>query len=130
MHAFELQAREQALAIAEAVLRLPPVRPAEAGFMLLVQLRRAAIAVPAQLAQATAQAARGDRLRGLALVPGTLAELDALLELAGRSQVVESGTVLALRAATGELAQRVRAALRDLDPPMSRERFHDAAHDD
>jgi four helix bundle protein len=122
--------RERALALAEAVLRLPAARPADPVFVLLVQLRRAAVAVPAQHAQAGAQLLRVDRQRFLGLVLGTLAELDALLELAGRSGAVDGGTAAALRGDAIELARRLRAASRALDVPAPRDWRADDAHDD
>jgi four helix bundle protein len=122
--------RERALALAEAVLRLPAARPADPAFMLLVQLRRAAIAVPAQHAQAGAQLLRVDRQRFLGLVLGTLAELDALLELAGRSGALDGAVAAALRGEAAELARRLRATSRSLDVPAARDWRADDAHDD
>ncbi len=122
--------RERALALAEAVLRLPPARPADPVFMLLVQLRRAAVAVPAQYVQAGAQLLRVDRQRFLGLVLGTLAELDALLELAGRSGAIDGGTAAALRGDATELARRLRAESRALDGLTRPNWRADDAYDD
>ncbi len=70
--------------IAEQLYQITHEFPAEERFGLTSQIRRAAVSVPANIAEGNARASVKEYLRFLSISIGSLAELDTLLDLAHR----------------------------------------------
>ena len=78
----DLVAWQRAMDLARAVYVASLSMPASERFGLTTQMRRAAISVPANIAEGHARQSRGDYLRFLRIARGSLAELMTHVELA------------------------------------------------
>lgn len=74
--------------LAEDIYRLTEQFPPSERFGLVSQLRRAASAVPANIAEGHERGSRGDFRRAVSFARGSLAELESHLELAIRTGCV------------------------------------------
>jgi len=75
--------------VAEAS-RLTRLLPRQEAFALIPQMRRAAVSIPANIAEGYARLYRGDYLRALSIANGSLKELETLLLACVRSGLLES----------------------------------------
>lgn len=76
------------------VYRLTASFPREEQYGLTSQLRRAAVSVPANIAEGAARNGSKELLRFLSIATGSLSELDTLLEICERLQLVGDVSVL------------------------------------
>ena len=101
--------------IALAANRPRPFFPVEERFGICQQIRRAAVSVPANIAEACGRSAGRDQARFLDVACGSVSELEALFELSQDLGYVESGlfedVTRQCRSIARELAA-ARAALR------------------
>lgn len=80
----DLEAWQVAIDLVEAVYRLSELFPERERFTLTVQLRRAALSVPSNIAEGYGRATRPDYLRHLAIANGSLKEVETQMIIAGR----------------------------------------------
>ena len=80
----DLKVWQRAVDMVEEVYSLSRRLPSEEKFGLTSQLRRAAVSVPANIAEGYARAQRGEYLQHLSIARGSLAEVETLLTLAAR----------------------------------------------
>lgn len=79
-----LRVWQRGVALAEDVYRATAAFPKHEIFGLVAQMRRAAVSVPANIAEGHGRATAGEFARSLRTARGSLAELDTHLEIARR----------------------------------------------
>ncbi|MDA8258193.1 MAG: four helix bundle protein [Betaproteobacteria bacterium] len=84
-----LKAWQQAMDLVESVYAATLAFPPHEQFGLTSQMRRAAISVPANMAEGFARNGSKELLHFLGIAAGSLSELDTLIELAGRLNYFE-----------------------------------------
>ena len=110
-----LKAWEHSHALVLAVYRETKGWPAEERFGLVIQVRRAAVSVPANLAEGSARFGSKELRRFADIALGSLAELACLLHLArdlGYTSEESAGRLLALRNQAGKLVMGLAQAAR------------------
>jgi len=80
--------------LAEQVYRLSQRFPKQEMYGLTSQIQRAAVSIPANIAEGHARGATKDFLRYLAIAQGSLAELETHLMLAERIKYVTSDLIV------------------------------------
>jgi four helix bundle protein len=96
-----LKVWQKAIDLVEPVYVLTKNFPNDEKFGLVSQMRRAAVSVPANIAEGYGRTHRGDYLRHLSFSRGSLLELETHLVIAGRLGFVGSENEI-------DLAQRVQ----------------------
>ena len=84
----ELNVWQRAMDLVEAVYQIAGRFPAIERFGLTSQIQRAAVSVPANIAEGYGRAHRGDYLRFLSIARGSLCEVETYLILAQRLKYV------------------------------------------
>ena len=84
----QLHVWQKSMELMLEVYRLSDRLPRREVFGLTSQLRRAAMSVPANIAEGDGRVHRGDYLRHLSIARGSISELDALLDAAERLSYV------------------------------------------
>jgi four helix bundle protein len=100
--------------VAEDVYSLTKAFPADERFGLTSQLRRAAVSVPANIAEGNARDSTKDYLRFLAIAVGSLAEVETFLELATRLGFGDPSQIRAIEDLIGEECRMLRGLQRSL----------------
>ena len=80
----DLEAWQKSMAITKAIYSLTKEFPKEEKFSFTSQVQRAAVSVPANIAEGYGRAHRGDYIHHLSIARGSLMELETLLILAVR----------------------------------------------
>jgi len=80
--------------LVEMCYRLMASMPSEEKFGLISQIRRAAVSTPANIAEGYGRVHRGDYLHHLSIAGGSLAELETLLTLTVRLEMLSRENVL------------------------------------
>ena len=80
----DLRVWQQAMALVEAIYILTSSFPSDERFGLTQQLRRAAVPVPANIAEGFARNGSRELIHFLGIAAGSLSELDTLLDLGHR----------------------------------------------
>ncbi|MCS6883594.1 MAG: four helix bundle protein [Oscillochloridaceae bacterium] len=81
MHFKELIVWQKAMAAAREVYRLVPLRPREETYGMRSQITRAAVSIPANIAEGWARESDKEKAQFLAIAQGSLAELETMLIL-------------------------------------------------
>lgn len=89
-----LEVWQRALVLAEATYSVTQTFPPEERYGLSAQMRRAAVSVLSNISEGAARRTRPEYVHFLHVARGSLAELDAQLELAIRLGFVRSGCAL------------------------------------
>jgi four helix bundle protein len=122
----DLQVWQRGMQIAEDVYTLTKAFPSDERFGLTSQLRRAAVSVPANIAEGNSRDSTKDYLRFLAIAVGSLAEVETFLELSTRLGLGDSSLVRTIEELLAEerrmlrgLQRSLRAKLASTDSPSS-----------
>jgi four helix bundle protein len=83
-----LDAWKKAMLLVEEAYRLTADLPADERFGLTSQMRRAAVSIPANIAEGYGRVHRGDDVHHLSMSSGSLAELETLLTVAVRLRLI------------------------------------------
>ncbi|MDO8786621.1 MAG: four helix bundle protein [Sulfuritalea sp.] len=84
----ELRVWQEAMALVELVYAITSTFPKDEQFGLTSQMRRAAVSVPANIAEGAARNGTKELLHFLGIASGSLSELDTHLELSSRLKFV------------------------------------------
>ncbi len=84
-----LKAWQEAIELVDTVYSATAAFPADERFGLTSQMRRAAVSVPANIAEGFARTGTRELLRFLSIASGSLSELDTLIEVAKRQKLLE-----------------------------------------
>ncbi len=119
-----LEVWRDAMDLVEAVYRFSSLFPDSERFGLVSQMRRAAVSVPANIAEGAARRSRQEYLRFLSIARGSLSEVDTHAQIAQRLQFAGSDETLA------ELVDRCFAKLTALMNSLNRTDRGQPASDD
>ena len=97
------RAMDLAIAVYEASRALPP----EERFGLTSQMRRAAVSIPANIAEGQGRRTCGEFLNQLSVAHGSVRELETHAILAGRLEFIDASEVDALLERAGEVGRLV-----------------------
>jgi four helix bundle protein len=88
----DLEVWKKAVQLAKAVYRMTEAFPRHEVYGITSQLRRAAVSVPANIAEGRVLATTKEFLRHLSIARGSLAELETLLTIAEQLAYCQPGT--------------------------------------
>jgi four helix bundle protein len=106
-----LEIWHEAVEIVKAVYTLTQSWPKEELYGLTNQARRAAVSIPANLAEGLGRGTPKETARFAQIALGSLYELDTLLHLAGELEFSPQDRVVPLRESLTTLAKRISAFL-------------------
>ena len=110
----DLAVWQKAMDLTSLVYQATADLPPEERFGLVSQARRAAVSVPANIAEGHRRSSTKDYLRFLSIAAGSLAELETLLELASRLYSVRTtsqGEVVGLADEVGKMLRAIQQRL-------------------
>jgi four helix bundle protein len=114
----DLRAWQDAVLLVEAVYRDTATFPKEELFGLTSQMRRAAVSVPANIAEGAARATPKELAHFLAIARGSLSELDTLIEISVRLGYIDKDSVLPTQ--TNDVSGLVTKLRRSIQAQMPR----------
>jgi four helix bundle protein len=100
--------------IAERIYQLTRVFPDDERFGLISQLRRAAVSVPANIAEGNARSSTREYLHHLSVAVGSLAEVETFLDLALRLGYGQPKSIHELTDTLGEERRMLRGLQRSV----------------
>jgi four helix bundle protein len=86
----DLEVWKKSIVLVETAYAVSRGFPLEERFGLTSQLRRAAVSVPANIAEGSERTSTGEFLQGLSVARGSLAEVETLVIVAARLEMVSS----------------------------------------
>ncbi len=113
-----LRVWQRGVALAEAVYEATARFPASEAFGLTSQMRRAAVSVPANIAEGHARGTSGEFARSLRTARGSLAELDTHIEIARHRRYLAGTTADGLDRRVQELRTMVNLLSRSVRGKM------------
>jgi four helix bundle protein len=111
----ELKVWQRSFELCANVNALTRTFPAEERFGLTIQLRRAAVSIPSDIAEGHSRDTTRDYLRFLWMAKGSLAEVETQLLLATRLGLGTAARLDALIGDIDEIGRMLRALIRSLD---------------
>ncbi len=117
----DLAVWQRGMDIALAVYEVTKSFPADERFGLTSQLRRAAVSVPANIAEGHARSSTKDYLRYVAIAIGSLAETATFTELAGRlgyGNIEELRRIFEMTTEERRMLRALQKSLRRRLPPL------------
>lgn len=115
----DLSVWQLGMEIAEAVYEVTRSFPKEELYGLTSQIRRAAVSVPANIAEGNARSSTKEYLHLLSVSVGSLAEVETHLELALRFHYADPASVQKLESLIGEERRMLRGLQRALRNKLS-----------
>jgi four helix bundle protein len=112
----KLKVWQRGMDLVEEIYRLSKIFPSEERFGLISQIRRAAVSVPANIAEGYGRTHTGDYLRHLSISNGSLMEVETHLIISGRLEYI--GTDQAGKAwdLIREISRMLSALIKSLNP--------------
>jgi four helix bundle protein len=114
----DLAVWQKAMDLTSAVYRVTSELPSDERFGLISQARRAAVSVPANIAEGHRRSSTKDYLRFLSIAAGSLAELETLIELASRLYRIQSTYLDELVGSADEVGRMLRAIQQKLEAKL------------
>jgi four helix bundle protein len=114
----ELIVWQRAMSLAERFSVSPDYCQRE-RFALASQMRRAAVSIPANIAEGKGRSKRADFARFLAIARGSARELDTYLELSARLQFLKARQLEPAQGLLDEVARMLTVMLRRLTPTVA-----------
>jgi len=106
---------QKSMALAVQTYQLTATLPASERYALALQMRRASISIPSNIAEGVGRHRRGEYARFLAIARGSARELDTQLELATLCGLTSGESVTAPRSLVDEVCRMLTSMLRKLD---------------
>jgi four helix bundle protein len=109
-----LEVWQKAMDLVEAIYRLSAEFPKEEKYGLTSQMQRAAVSVPANIAEGYGRTHRGDYLHHLSIARGSLAELETHLTIVVRLKFVtrdRAVEVWSLTQSVGKMLRKLNESL-------------------
>jgi four helix bundle protein len=126
----ELEVWQRAMDMVVAVYKISAKFPADEKFGLKSQMQRAAVSIPANIAEGYGRTHRGDYLQHLSVARGSLAELETHLTIAVRLDFVaraEAATVWEQAQRVGQMLEKLTQSLREKAPETKTQRTRSKA---
>lgn len=111
----ELDTWQIAMELVEFVYKLTRQFPETEKYGLISQMQRAAVSIPANIAEGYGRSHRGDYLHHLSIARGSLAELETHITLAVRLGITSRESAIPsweLAQRTGQMLEKLRQALK------------------
>ncbi|HWQ56145.1 MAG TPA: four helix bundle protein [Bryobacteraceae bacterium] len=105
----ELRVWQQAMDMVEMIYRVTRGFPKEETYGLVSQMRRAAVSVPANIAEGNCRAHIREYLNFLSVAQGSVAELETHAEIAGRLKYASAEDLAAAAAQISSIGRQLRA---------------------
>lgn len=118
-HYRELEVWAKAMDVAEAAYTLVREFPKQEEYRLTSQLLRAAVSIPANIAEGNARSTRKDYAHFISIARGSAAELETLLLLARRTKLASEAQTAALLEEVERVSRmlnRLQARLKESQP--------------
>jgi four helix bundle protein len=115
----DLETWQEAMNLVETCYRLTELLPSEEKFGLISQIRRAAVSVPANIAEGYGRTHRGDYTHHLSIAKGSVAEVETLLTLTARLNLLTREEVLPAWEQTQSVARLLTRLQQSLKPKKS-----------
>lgn len=110
----DLRVWQDAIDFVDEVYDITPKLPSDERYGLVSQLRRAAVSVPANIAEGAGRDSTKDFLRHLSIAQGSLAEVHTLLVIVRRRGYVQEETVKHLEDRSRQVGRQLTALRRSL----------------
>ena len=114
----DLQVWRRGLDLCSLVYRFSAELPPDERYGLVSQMRRAAVSVPANIAEGHQRSSTKDYLRFLSIASGSLAEVETLIELASRLYSIRVTSIEELVGQADELGKMLRSLQRRLEEKL------------
>jgi four helix bundle protein len=115
----DLVAWQKAIALTRLVYRLTGTFPSDERFGLVIQMRRAAVSVPANIAEGYGRGARQEYIRYIQMARGSLFELQTHAEIAHGQGWMTDSAFREFNQSAEEVDRIVSGLLRSLKQPAA-----------
>ncbi len=109
------------MSVVESVYRVTASFPPGEIYGLTSQMRRAAVSIPANIAEGYGRTTRGAFAASVRVARGSLYELRTLVEVAGRINILEDGEASSIHSTMIVLSKKLDAFLKSLDNVVVKE---------
>lgn len=106
---------EQAIDLATAIYKSTRAWPKEEQYSLTQQARRAAVSIPANIAEGYGRESRGSYVQFLRISQGSLKELETHLIIARRAEIAKADQIEELLGQCESVGKLLRLLIRKLD---------------
>ena len=110
----DLEVWKKSIDLAKKIYQVSRSFPPEERFGLTSQVRRAAVSIPANIAEGAARTGTGEFLQFLSVARGSLAEVETFLILAERLQMLAQAELRVLLDQTAEIGKMLGGLQRSL----------------
>jgi four helix bundle protein len=117
----DLAVWQKSMELVVEVYRLAKILPPEETFGLASQIKRAAVSIPANIAEGYGRLHRKEYLHHLSVARGSLMETETHLQIAVRLNYLERSQVTALWELLQETGRLLNGLIRSLSADMARE---------
>ena len=115
----ELQVWEKAMELVTHVYQLTRGFPVEEKFGLISQLQRAAVSIPANIAEGHGHKSTGAYLNHISIANGSLMEVETLIQIASRLGFLTQQQVMDTLSRADEIGKMLSGLHRSLNPQSS-----------
>ena len=115
----ELQVWEKAMELVTHVYQLTRGFPVEEKFGLISQLQRAAVSIPANIAEGHGRKSTGAYLNHISIANGSLMEVETLIQIASRLGFLTQQQVMDTLSRADEIGKMLSGLHRSLNPQSS-----------
>jgi four helix bundle protein len=111
----DLRVWQEAMSLAERVYQLTRQFPKDELFGLTAQMRRAAVSIPANIAEGYGRESKGAYQQFLRVAQGSVKELETHALIAQRVEILAEADATSLLSMTEVVGKMLRALIRSLD---------------